>query len=859
LKQIGYKTGQNKKNMKYLITLLLSITYLFSYSQVVGKITSDDEPSGLPVVNVRVSGTNTGTTSDFDGNYKLQLENGEYDLIFSFVSYVTDTVHILVNGETTYSHMMMSQSINLGEVSVEFKVNRESENILLMDRKNTTEVTQNIGSKELQKSGSSNVAEGLTKVTGISTQSNYIFIRGMGDRYNTSYLNSLPLPSIDPDSKMMPMDIFPTQIIKNLNVTKSYSSNTYGDFAGGSLDIRTKDYPNEFLLKVNLGTEGNSQSFRKFGSFDDVNFNPTQKTPINYNSNILFGNYYKKNSHKFGFLLNAYQKNKFTYEYGKIRTANAQGVERIDYDYKNYTQRQDYSGLTSLYYGYKEHDIRFNSLYIQSNSNSFRETDGYHFDYLDSIYTRRYTPTKRSLFINQLSGESKFNNFGVDWGVSYAKIKSTEDNRRQLVYLYNDEGEYRINDIDILDNHRFSSYLNETELATRLNLNYTLKKVRFDVGYDYKNKVRDFDYEQTIYNFDNANLMNDINNPDYNLESNSQSIKIINPASKYDASVKIHSTYISLGYKSDKFVFNIGARMEKSIQSITYRDQQQPLYLRGNLLDSISILPSANFKFNLSKNDILRFTTSKTLSRPGFREVAPFEYTEVFAGMKTIGNPNLRNSDNYNADLRYERYNKSSDLIGVTVFGKYIKNPIEKTMLATASGQLQSFMNADYAYIYGLELEYKKLFKIDSTSDFRLGANLTILQSVAKIDTTSGTIQTNTIRPLQGASPILFNLDASYVKNWKNVESTITLSYNLYGPRLWSVGIQEMGDVYENTVNTMNLTVMSTINDKWGINLSVKNILNPTYKTTQRMIDKTVNLNEYKIGVNIGLGISYNF
>ena len=114
-----------------------------------------------------------------------------------------------------------------------------------------------------------------------------------------------------------------------------------------------------------------------------------------------------------------------------------------------------------------------------------------------------------------------------------------------------------INDIDILDNHRFSSYLNETELATRLNLNYTLKKVRFDVGYDYKNKVRDFDYEQTIYNFDNANLMNDINNPDYNLESNSQSIKIINPASKYDASVKIHSTYILLGYKSDKFVFMV--------------------------------------------------------------------------------------------------------------------------------------------------------------------------------------------------------------------------------------------------------------------------------------------------------------
>jgi len=846
------------KTMRYLLTTLLLLTSMLSYSQIVGKITSDDEPSGQPVVTIRVSGTNKGTTSDFDGNYKLDIEDGEYDLVFSFISYKTDTVHLIVNGETTYNHVMQSQSLELEGVSVVFKVNRESENILLIDRKKTTEVTQNIGSKELQKSGSSNVSEGLRKVTGISTQSNYIFIRGMGDRYNTSYLNSLPLPSIDPDSKMMPMDIFPTQIIKNLNVTKSYNPSTYGDVSGGSLDIRTKDYPNEFLLKVNLGTEGNSQTFRQFGTFDDVNFNPMTKSPINYNGNIIFGNKFSKNDHTFGFLLNGYQKNKFTYEYGKIRTANAQGVERIDYSYKNYNQRRDYSGLASLYYGYKDHSINFNSLYINSNSNSFRETDGYHFDYLDSIYTRRYTPTKRSLFVNQLMGESKFNNFGVDWGVSYSKVKSVEDNRRQLVYLYND-GEYRINDIDILDNHRFSSYLNETELATRLNLNYTLKKIRFDVGYDYKNKVRDFDYEQNIYNFNDADLMNDINNPDLNIESNSNVIEVLNPASRYDASANIHSTYLKFGYKSEKLTFNIGARMEKALQSITYRDQQQPIYLRGNLIDSISILPSMNFKFDLSKKDVLRFTTSKTLSRPGFREVAPFEYTEVFAGIKTIGNPNLKNSDNYNIDLRYERYNKTSDLIAITAFGKYIDNPIEKTMLATASGQLQSFMNADYAYVYGVELEYKKVFRIDSTSDFRLGANLTLLKSLAKIDTTSGTIQTNTVRPLQGSSPLLFNIDASYTKDWKNVESIFTLSYNLCGPRLWSVGIQEMGDVYENTVNTLNFTVRNTINDKWGINLAVKNILNPTYKTTQRMIDKTVILNEYKVGINIGLGVSYNF
>lgn len=231
--------------MKYLLALLLLLSSFVSYSQLSGKVTADDEPNGVPFVNIRLSGTNTGTTSDFDGNYKFDITDGEYDLIFSYISYKTDTIHVIVGGEAILNHHMSTNTIEIDEVVVEHRVSRDGENILLMDRKEITEVTQNIGSKELQKTGSSNVAEGLTKVTGVSSQSNYIFIRGMGDRYNNSYLNGLPLASIDPDSKMMPMDIFPTQIIKNLNVNKSYNPNSYGDFSGGYLDIRTKDYPGE--------------------------------------------------------------------------------------------------------------------------------------------------------------------------------------------------------------------------------------------------------------------------------------------------------------------------------------------------------------------------------------------------------------------------------------------------------------------------------------------------------------------------------------------------------------------------------------------------------------------------------------
>lgn len=841
--------------MRYLLLVVSFLISLTSLSQISGKVISNDDPNGSPFVNIRISGTTTGTTTDIDGNYNIDVKNGEYDIIFRQDGYKIDTIHVLVDGQTTLNHTMTLDVRNIEEVVIERKVNRESENILLKDRKESSDITQNIGSRELQKSGSSNVSEGLTKVTGISTQSNYIYIRGMGDRYNNSYINGLPLASIDPDSKMMPMDIFPTQIIKNLNVSKSYNPSFYGDFSGGYLDIRTKDYTDKFTLKFDIGTGLNTQSIKPFNSYNRVSFNPYTTTPINYNFNLMVGNLFILNKHKIGFIANGYINNQYKYEYGDIRTTNAQGVRRIDYSFENYKQRQDYSGLISISYLYKKSTININSIYIKSNSNSFRETDGYHFDYKDSIFTRRYTPIERTLFINQLIGKLDMGKIILDYGVSYSKVGSFENNRRQLIYLHHNN-EYRINNIDILDNHRFYSYLKENDISSKINSSYLLGRLKLDLGYDFRYKNRTFDYEQYIYDFDNPNSTVDINNPDL-YTSQAQISKVQNPASKYDAMIKSHSIYLISEYKSDKITLNTGVRLEKSLQGITYRDQQQPLFIRGNKIDGLVVLPSINFKYSISKDDIIRSTVSKTISRPGFREVAPFEYTEVFAGIKTVGNPNLSNSNNYNIDLRYERYNKTSNLISITSFGKFIDNPIEKTMLATASGQLQSFSNADYAYVYGIELEYRRFIKIDSINNISIGSNLTLLKSFTKIDVSSGSVQTNGTRPLQGSSPVLFNLDISYTRYYGKVESVTTLSYNLYGRRLWSVGIQGMGDIYENTINTLNLTIKNNINKKLSIDVVVKNILNPTYKMTQKTFNGDVNLNEYKTGINIGLGVSY--
>ena len=182
----------------------------------------------------------------------------------------------------------------------------------------------------------------------------------------------------------------------------------------------------------------------------------------------------------------------------------------------------------------------------------------------------------------------------------------------------------------------------------------------------------------------------------------------LNPASAYLATQSINSVYGMLDYNiTPKIEMIAGARVEMSDQKITYLDQTQPDFKRINRIVSTDILPSLILKYQPNDTNIVRFSASKTITRPGFKEVAPFQYTEVFAGATTVGNPELINGENYNFDVRYERYPRFGEFMAVGVFYKKLVNPIEKTM-EVATNQLQSFRNAGNAIVAGIEFEYTR-------------------------------------------------------------------------------------------------------------------------------------------------------
>ena len=194
------------RSLHFILILLISAVGLAQTGNITGKITDkeyNNEP--LPFANVLIKGTSSGTTTDIDGNYLFEeLEAGSYTLVFSFIGYETKeiVVEVVANETVTVNVILGASAAALDEVVLDpVTTRKESEAAVLLEQKKAATTQTKIGATELSKKGVGDVATGLTKATGISKESDKLYVRGLGDRYNTAYLNGLPIPSLNPKLK----------------------------------------------------------------------------------------------------------------------------------------------------------------------------------------------------------------------------------------------------------------------------------------------------------------------------------------------------------------------------------------------------------------------------------------------------------------------------------------------------------------------------------------------------------------------------------------------------------------------------------------------------------------------------------
>ena len=261
------------------------------------------------------------------------------------------------------------------------------------------------------------------------------------------------------------------------------------------------------------------------------------------------------------------------------------------------------------------------------------------------------------------------------------------------------------------------------------------------------------------------------------------------------------------------------------------------------------VLPSVNLTYALNPKINLRAGYYQSISRPEFREIAPFSFYDFAEQIFTIGNPDLERNLIRNYDLRFEYFPYAGEIISVSLFYKKFDSPIEEVFVPNSGGdnRIKTYQNAKSgANNYGIELEARKNlgFITKHMKYFSLNANISIINS--KVDLSGiGSTVTNLERRLQGQSPYL--------------GTSVNLSYNRFGKRISEVGLEGLSDIEENGRDVVDLSVMQRLFKNFEVKFTVKDILAQDYLYTQTIAGKEEMFKKINAGTGFSLSLSYKY
>ncbi len=757
----------------------------------------------------------------------------------------------------------------------------------------------------------------------------FVIVRGLSDRYNTTLLNNAILPSTEPDRKAFSFDIIPSNMIDNIVINKTASPDLPGDFSGGVVQVLTKDIPTENYLFASAGTGYNSQStFQKFqlgekSGIENFGFfksdrNIPKGIPSTQKYNVLtanqkidagklFRNSFQTNTFNAAMPSQAYQLSMGLRKALK-NNANIGAIVSLTYrnsETRNEAERFDYEGATKQYdfndetfkfssflgalanfaYIKGNHKIAFKNLYNISLDNTYTSRFGTQFVDQDLIKGYSYDLVSKSLLNSQLEGEHKFSwqDLKLNWNLGYSYSDRLQPDLKSINYRLDYDQGAKVYEAVVpngtasrTDASRFFSDLFEDSYNAGLNVNlpFTLfkEKSSLKVGGLKQYKLRDFKarkfgYIKSFGAFE-ANLLT----LPYNEIFNSTNLKptgfILDEgtenADKYDATSDLNAGYAMLDTRlSKKIRLSLGARVEDSYQLVNTADfTGKKVKVEKQYLD---ILPSLNATYSLSDQTNIRFSASQTVTRPELRELSNFGFFDYISKRILQGNPDLKRSQNTNIDVKYEIFPGSGQVLSISGYYKYFKNPIEQ-VVSSGSVKNITFQNANSATTYGMELEARKNLGFMGENSFY--KNLTAYVNTSVIFSTvnlNSLVSEITSRALQGQSPYLIN--AGLLFNEPKSNLSFNILYNRIGERISEVGYQGYPDIYEKGRNMLDFQISKKlINNKAELRLNLADILNEKIyfyqnnnnkKTYQSNIDNI--MNTARTGMGASLTFTYNF
>ena len=884
----------------FFILLLVLSTMTAMAGNIKGTVLDKQTKEPLTGATIQITGTALGVVADIDGNYTLNVNDGTYTITVRYIGYKDILLNsIKVKAETLLNFEMESDAQALGEVSVVAKKNLEGERALQMERQKATLAIENLGAKEMSIKGISNVEEGVKKITGISIASaGQLIVRGLGDRYSTTTLNGLPIASPNPDNKLIPLDIFPASTVQNITVSKVYDASAFADYSGAHIDISTKENVGSDFLSISFNAGGkfntlgkdfyrmdrdgslfktpsldqklidmsltDFEEYARHNRLFNTSFQVSKKTALpEFGGNIGFGKRFTLGGNEVSVLGSIGVSNDLqTMDNASIRTLEATGNTLNEFNYDSYSNELKIAALGNLGYSFRTSDhIGYTFFYARNAIDTYMRREGVDYEDHHLIGSNNVTHIY-SLQNHQVNGKHYFGKqWDLNWSGSYSKTSSDEPDRRQVMFIREDD-QIKLFKLNRQETMRYFGSLNEDEWVGDLTASYRFgDNNKLQAGFTYKDKNRDYMGTRFYYNLNKLNpTITDIYDTDSflnmeNVENGSITIdRKKQPKDSYTAGNSIYAGYIATEYYPvAPLLVNLGVRYEISKQWVDY-------YTDGGKaerseLNKNDLFPSLNMKYQMNEKNSMRFAFSRTVTRPSFIEMAPFLYQESYGSAQIRGNADLQNGYNYNIDLRYELFEKNGDMLSITAYYKHLKAPIERVQTLSGGSAVHSFRNADNGMATGVEIEFRK----EIVKDLRFGVNGSYMYTNVKLP--EGGAYTNSQRALQGASPYLANADLTYSPAFSNDRQlSVALLYNLQGPRIHSVGISGLGDIKQQPVHTLNFTGSYRFNRRFAVKLQVNDLLNQDilFKQEVPTTGDKVEVERFRKGTGFEVGFSYD-
>lgn len=474
------------KLRKFVATLILFIAATAVFAQgsgkLMGTITNSKNGESITGVTVRVVGTSRGGSSDVSGKYSIPaLPIGKYTIEYAYIGYATKQitdVEIRANDITTLDVLLdNSEGTVLDQVVVTGSFKKESIGALYAQQKNSALISDGISSEQIRRSPDKNTSEALRRVSGATIQDNkFVIVRGLSDRYNVAMMDGSVLPSTEANRRAFSFDIIPSNLIDKITISKTATPDLPADFAGGAVQITTKDIPDQNFVSFGVGYGYNSAStfkdflqtkknLQNYLGFDDgssnlaVNF-PSRNEVIeglsskqtrlalkSLPNDFSIQNKTALPSQTYQFSLGRVKQYENNNRFGALFSVNYRNSQNILADIKREWYEYDYNDtqykfntnlgvLANFAYSFGKSKISWKNVYNRNYENNYLEREGTNGS--TGFYNRYYAFDifEKALLKSLVEGEHVLNpsNDKIKWTVSWSNIQNDQPNQTKINY-----------------------------------------------------------------------------------------------------------------------------------------------------------------------------------------------------------------------------------------------------------------------------------------------------------------------------------------------------------------------------------------------------------------------------------------